>query len=339
MERRITIKDIAAELGIHHTTVSRALRDDPQIAATTRSLVNETAARLGYSPDPMLRALALYRSSLQPAPKRETFAFLWPEQTRAEVARSAYLQRYLRGAKARAAELGFTVDVFHLRDHRPAALERVLRARGIRGVILSVFTQHREARLDFPIEGFASAALGGALQSPALHRVGHDHFQAMRIALREAAALGYRRIAFAVSDVLEEAVDHRYGMSFLAHHPLGPRRAAGLLHVGLFNDKLVGRFVADCSPELLITTFSLAVDSPILRRPDGSRLPQISLDVIPGSDPHSGVDQQTEFNAANAIDLLAEQVLHGVTGLPARQKKVLTDGAWRSGGTCPPLGR
>jgi LacI family transcriptional regulator len=339
MERRVTIKDIAAEIGVHHSTVSRALRDDPQIAPATRALITEAALRLGYAPDPMLRALALYRSSLHPVPQKETLAFIWPEQTRSVVARSPYLQRYFRGAQTRAVELGFALDVFHLREHRPAALERILRARGIRGVIVGVFEEHREVSFNFPLGSFASAAVGGALQSPALHRVSHDHYQAVRIALRNIAALGYRRISFAVAEGLEEAVDSRYSMSFLAHHPLGSKEAAGLLYVGPTTDRELARFVAATKPEALVTTYSLVLGSPFLRRPDGSALAHVSLDVISGLDPHSGIDQLTEFNAANAVDLVAEQVLHGTSGLPAVQKKVLSDGTWISGSTCPPLAR
>lgn len=39
MKRRITIKDIARELNIHHSTVSRALRNDPRVNVTTRDQV------------------------------------------------------------------------------------------------------------------------------------------------------------------------------------------------------------------------------------------------------------------------------------------------------------
>jgi len=39
MNKRITIKDIACELNIHHSTVSRALRKDPRVKEETRDLV------------------------------------------------------------------------------------------------------------------------------------------------------------------------------------------------------------------------------------------------------------------------------------------------------------
>lgn len=39
MRKRITIKDIAKELNVHHSTVSRALRNDPRVTEKTRDLV------------------------------------------------------------------------------------------------------------------------------------------------------------------------------------------------------------------------------------------------------------------------------------------------------------
>lgn len=39
MKKRITIKDIAKELNVHHSTVSRALRNDPRVNDKTRDLV------------------------------------------------------------------------------------------------------------------------------------------------------------------------------------------------------------------------------------------------------------------------------------------------------------
>ena len=48
MKRRITIKDIAKELNIHHSTVSRALRNDPRVNDSTRDLVIASARKHEY---------------------------------------------------------------------------------------------------------------------------------------------------------------------------------------------------------------------------------------------------------------------------------------------------
>jgi DNA-binding LacI/PurR family transcriptional regulator len=53
----VTIKDIAAELGLSISAVSKALNDYPDIAPETRQLVKETALRMGYQPSAAARSL------------------------------------------------------------------------------------------------------------------------------------------------------------------------------------------------------------------------------------------------------------------------------------------
>lgn len=48
---QVTIKDIARELGISPSTVSRALKDHPDISVQTKKAVNELAERLNYQPN------------------------------------------------------------------------------------------------------------------------------------------------------------------------------------------------------------------------------------------------------------------------------------------------
>jgi len=48
MKKRITIKDIARELNVHHSTVSRALRNDPRVNEKTHDMVLEYAKAHEY---------------------------------------------------------------------------------------------------------------------------------------------------------------------------------------------------------------------------------------------------------------------------------------------------
>jgi LacI family transcriptional regulator len=48
---QVTIKDIARELGISPSTVSRALKDHPDISTETKKAVNELADKLNYQPN------------------------------------------------------------------------------------------------------------------------------------------------------------------------------------------------------------------------------------------------------------------------------------------------
>lgn len=71
MKKQVTIKDIAEKLGLSVSTVSRALKDHPDISLKTREAVKELAKLLGYKPN--LIALNLKNS------KTNTIGLLVPE--------------------------------------------------------------------------------------------------------------------------------------------------------------------------------------------------------------------------------------------------------------------
>jgi len=52
----VTIKDIAKELGISPSAVSKALKDSYEISGKTKMLVLECAKRLNYRPNLMAQA-------------------------------------------------------------------------------------------------------------------------------------------------------------------------------------------------------------------------------------------------------------------------------------------
>lgn len=62
--QHVTIKDIANELGFSVSTVSRALKNHPDISAETKRLVNELAERLRYTPNPIALSLKNRSSSM-----------------------------------------------------------------------------------------------------------------------------------------------------------------------------------------------------------------------------------------------------------------------------------
>ncbi len=53
----VTIKDIARELGICYSSVSRALNGKPGVSDETRKKITETAERMGYRPNELARGL------------------------------------------------------------------------------------------------------------------------------------------------------------------------------------------------------------------------------------------------------------------------------------------
>ena len=61
---RATITDIAKETGLSPSTVSRALRDHPDISDATKAKVKEVAERLDYYPDNIAQGFKMQRTSI-----------------------------------------------------------------------------------------------------------------------------------------------------------------------------------------------------------------------------------------------------------------------------------
>jgi len=61
---RVTLDKIAAELGVSRSTVSRALRDSPQISQSTKDKVKTLAAEMGYIPNDLARSLRTNRTGV-----------------------------------------------------------------------------------------------------------------------------------------------------------------------------------------------------------------------------------------------------------------------------------
>lgn len=62
LKGKVTIKDIARELGISPSTVSKALKNHPDISPSTRKAVAELVKKLHYQPDPIALSLKIGQS-------------------------------------------------------------------------------------------------------------------------------------------------------------------------------------------------------------------------------------------------------------------------------------
>ena len=127
----------ARQLNVSHTTISRALRNDPEISRPMRERVQAAARETGYRPDPMLSALAHYRRSRNTLPVAAELAWInhWPNPRKLRTFKEFNL--YWKGAFEEADRCGFRLEEFVLeQDMTLARLENILRARNIRGILL-----------------------------------------------------------------------------------------------------------------------------------------------------------------------------------------------------------
>jgi LacI family transcriptional regulator len=337
----VNVREIAAKAGVSHITVSRALRDAPNVSAETKARVREIAKELGYKPNPLVGAYAAQIRRSQGAPPDCNLAWLGSELTPGHKDH-AWIRPYRDGAAARAAELGFVLeqrlDPGSLSSKR---LGSMLEARGIRGVVVPHLLYEGPELNE--LNSAARVGIGPTPSAIPMHTVTPDHFSNMATAFSHLLALGYRHIGFC---------EHLHGMvtnqgalwgAFLLNQNRLPVRdrvpALTGLHVGSTHREAEARFrtwFRKEKPDAILCTFAHVRDWLVgeTRVPEDTGLAHMVLaDDTPG---WSGIDVMPRRIGAAAVDLLAAHIQRNEYGTPDIPKLMRIPGVWRDGDSTRP---
>lgn len=335
MSTRVTVRDIAEKAGLHFTTVALALRDSPMLNVETKRRVRALAESLGYRPDPMLTALNAYRKTRRSPNYQATIAWInnWPE--RAEMLRIPEFGEYHRGARARAAELGYIVEEFWLqaRGMTPDKLRRVLRARGIQALIVA--PQPRQGMwVDFDYSEFSALALGYSLHPPALHVVTNHHAHSMNLLIERLYGLGYRRIGLYVGKDWDAKVGHSWLSSFLLARWLHPDLAD--LPPVLQSDREGAELEAwlkNHRPDVVVSYGRILNQMKAMKLGMPGEIGFAGIDLLEDNRTVSGIYQNSVMIGRKAVDFLVDMVHRGERGMPGVPIRTLVEGEWRQGTT------
>lgn len=180
MTRPVTIEDVALAAGVSVATVSRALRNLPNVAPSTREKVQAVADELQYRPDPSASALAAGRT--------RTVAMAVP------VLDSWYFTQVMAGAEAVLSGAGYDLLLFSVdtdeRRQRLLAGPLLKRADGLIVVDLRIPDGEAAALLASSVE---VVAVG--IEIPGASAVVVDDHRIAFEAVTHLASLGHRRIA------------------------------------------------------------------------------------------------------------------------------------------------
>lgn len=359
----ITLRDIAALAHVNVSTVSRALSNNPQIPESTRERVREAARSLGYRPNPYVRAFTTYVRNRRTPERRATIAVLdlvTPPGTKPAArtdAQYGWVSGYIDALKRRATELGFHIDVFR---HRPvaeelAALDRVLYNRGIRGIVI-LPTPENTLPPGLRLDRLACATIDLSLRTPNLPRATPDYFAATVLAMEKLTQKGYRRIGFYSNDLEIRRIGDRWlGGVLFAQQMLPEAARVPPLILATSTDPDPDRSWAKMreaffvwlnreKPDVILANSLYVV---LWLEEAGCRIPQdvgfASLSACLTSpvghwnneNIHSmaGINQQTDLVAAQALDLVANQIFNNEFGLPESAPMVLIPPLWKDGET------
>ncbi|HAP41948.1 MAG TPA: hypothetical protein DCQ94_19640 [Nitrospira sp.] len=343
MPSRLNLRLIAQKAGVSATTVSYALRNDPRVRAETRKMIEEIALSLGYRMNPLVAALMTRIKSGRPINYQGTIAVLHDHLLEQRDDERPTAERFMAGALAGAGRHGFKADKFELNEvqKHPETFKRVLRARGIRGlVVLPPVTTKLELAID--LEDIAPVCIGYPVVSPELHRVAHHHHKSFSLVWRELAERRLRRIALVVDELVDDRVSNHWLASYFfhSHHQSVRERIPPFEHHSGLDSDTISRFAQWRSryrPDVVVVAGTARIVLGWLQSLDLKVPNDLGVVALRAQSPDvTGIDQREEEVAAAAAAAVITNLLNNDFGIPSYPHLTLVPGRWVEGKTLKP---
>jgi LacI family transcriptional regulator len=335
----VTQRDIARALGVSVATVSLALRNRPVLSESTRRGIQEFAVRAGYRLDEAAAELSGRKKSpvhsiteniawVTASPGNTTIARRWLDDCRA-------------GAETAAKNLGYRLEEFELPPGiNPARLHQILRARGIRCMLLSPQSEALDW-IDFPWGCYSVARFGQSMLLPDFHSVSPDHVGNAMKAFRTILSRGYRRIGFLTHDTgMEDCEGRMTEAGFLTAQRFveGENRIPiHLIPEGSNQAGSLANWVEKHRVEAILTDLS---EAPVLLENAGLRAPEdiglVMMNVC-GLPIFSGINPHPEEIGKVGVHLLHSLITDNERGMTETPRQILVTGAWTDGSSLPRL--
>ena len=194
----ITIDDIAAELGVSKTTVSRAISGKGRISDSTRRRILAYIEALHYKPNAVARGLA----------QQKTFNIGVVCPTDYEIFDYPFFHRCLRGISEATSGRGYDILISMIEGTRLDNLKRVVDDRKVDGIILTR-TLLEDPTADYLKRSGMPFVVIGSSPDEELVQIDNDHFSACVELTQILLAKGFRRLALVGRDERQVITDTR----------------------------------------------------------------------------------------------------------------------------------
>ena len=335
---RVTMREIAKELGVTHVTVSLALRNHPRISESMRTRIHKKAEAMGYVPDPMLAAMQnVCRAESEKNIQSELAWFnVWKDPKKLYSYHE--FEQYWHGAQESVRRYGFHLEEYVVKDYSPQRLDRILKTRNIRGILVPPIPQPSSIDLDsFPWGDYTAVRYGTNNDVPTPYSIASDQEANGQIALNQAWRLGYRRIGF----VGDHAVQRTFGAGFYwALRMLPPDSQLPLFFLPLADPaqhrKKLAAWIAKQKPDAIITDNS---ELPQLLNDMGIRVPDdiaLATTSIHDTPMDAGIDQHCSEIGRMGVVSLMSHLNNGYSVGCQIENQIRVEGEWADGHMMPP---
>lgn len=339
MTQRVTLRDIGKAAGVHHTTVSLALRNHSSLPEATRLRIRAIADELGYRPDPVLSALNAYKTSRKREVATAKIAVVTNIPDLGDPSfEGDYFSRTIEGARSKAISHGYDLDLFNMAEQSLSSqrLESVLRTRSIQGVILAYFRDNESIEFDW--DAFSAIKIEDLPQGQKLNVVCSSQLQAAELALTKLKEKGYRRVAAVLNTATDSRLGHYYSAGFKAYNDIfEPEDRIAPLYFDDYEEleAKFPEFLRVARPDAIVSDWNEAVIE--LARGLGHRVPEdigfASLSLHSRMAGVSGVLPAYDKVGELAVDFVAQMLRTNERGLPSKPFHAFVDGAWLDGET------
>ena len=247
---------------------------------------------------------------------------------------TAYGKTIFANAQQRAATFGYRMELMRVSAAPTSAraLTRILRSRGIEGVLLMPLPSPRDLKDLLEWELFSVVATTHGVLAPGCHRVVPDQFGNTLLLCRELAARGYRRIGLVLAAEHDLRVHHGFSSAVMWQNTWGGTESVKpLLYTQESPSELTAWFKAE-RPDVIISSgepeCTMITRTLKLKIPGPVGLAAAHLDV---ASTLAGIDEQPAEIGATAAEFLHARILSRSRGIPHSPLTTLIPGRWLAG--------
>ena len=331
-----SLRSLARQLGISAATVSLALRDSAHVVPATKKRILQAARRAGYRPNPLVGSLmAALRRTSHGSFQGSLLAVNTSDDPRPTL--TLYHRQVFDGVKRRAQALGYSIELCWVGTHALTLprLDAVVRARGVRGVVVMPFVQTYDFS-SFDWSPFAAVMFDHCLSAPVLHSVLPDHHLSLFEALERLSSRGYSRPGLVVGRARDSRVKFKWSAGYSSFCQSRSLESA----VPVLSEEPITResFLAWFKrhrPDVVIGH----VHADIARwlKEEGKQIPRdvgfVQLNWTERSAPCAGLDLQPALLGEAAVESVVAQLQRNEHGVPASPKTIMLKARWVDGPT------